>query len=372
MPRLTLSAVVLFCLLILSSVLHARGVTSVSVSTPVTVNVEATVTIIWTAPCAAIDVQFGDGQFVTKPLDNSNVVPLTVTHTWTSTGSKTVTATGQAGCTGRASTRIEVQRGRQQPGGGLADLCKAIDCSGLVDLVKPKITGIFSVSKPGGIGYIKGKNFGTAQGTVVANLDRFDGTAQPVNLEIGTWTATGIEITWPSDISGVVDQDTTVHVVTANQVKTNEWPITFTAARATKVLPYDDLKHIDCGIDSNVDICGTWYDPDDFDGWADVIPWPTPCAGTICGSHENAWGAIGDDEGTDAFVLPSLKNGWHYSGTDNLTWNTSGGWLSALKGFQPGSSDSPVLSVKWSVTPNDDVVFDIAVIIGGPVGVPHK
>ena len=94
--------------------------------------------------------------------------------------------------------------------------------------------------------------------------------------------------------------------------------------------------------------------------------------GTICGSHENAWGAIGDDEGTDTFVLPSLKNGWHYSGTEKLKWNTSGGWLSALKGFTPGASDGPVLSVKWSVTPNDDVVHDIAVIIGGPAGVPHK
>ena len=371
MPRLPLSALLPVCLLTLTPTFDARGVVNVSVSSPVVVNVEATVTVTWTAPCGAITVNFGDGNSVTKPIDSSNVVPLKVTHAWTTTGSKTVTATGEAGCTGRETETINVVS-RTNPTGSLADLCKVIDCGGLADLITPKITGILSVSKPGGAGYIKGKNFGTVKNKVVVNLERFDGVAQPVNLEIINWTATAIDVVWPSDISGVLDQNTTVQVVKANQVKSNEWPITFMAARTTKTLPYDDLKHIDCGIDSNVDVCGTWYDPDDFDGVYDAAPWPTKCVGTICGSHENAWGAIGDDAGTDAFVLPSLKNGWQYSGTDKLKWNTSGGWLGALQGFQPGSSDSPVLSVKWSVTPNDDVVFDIAVIIGGPVGVPHK
>ena len=87
-------------------------------------------------------------------------------------------------------------------------------------MFKPKITGILSVSKPGGTGFIKGKNFGTSKGSVVANLVRPNGSAQPEQLEVATWTPTLIEINWPENISGVMDQDTTVHVVTSNQVKT--------------------------------------------------------------------------------------------------------------------------------------------------------
>ena len=60
MPRQTLSAVLPLCLCLAAPVVRARGVTSVFVSTPVTVNVSATVTVTWTAPCGAIEINFGD------------------------------------------------------------------------------------------------------------------------------------------------------------------------------------------------------------------------------------------------------------------------------------------------------------------------
>ena len=82
-----------------------------------------------------------------------------------------------------------------------------------------------------------------------------------------------------------MDQDTTVHVVTSNQVKTNAWPVLFRAAVETSFLPYGEIKHTDCGIDSNNDQCGTTYDADDFDGIYDANPWPWQCDGTICGHH---------------------------------------------------------------------------------------
>jgi hypothetical protein len=145
---------------------------------------------------------------------------------------------------------------------------------------------------------------------------------------------------------------------------------------ASDVIPFKEVKDIKCGTDSNLDTCGTVWDADDekdilFGLGGTIEPWTGPCAGTICGSHENVWGAIGDDSDTDFFVLPKLKNGWQLSDMQKLVWNTSGGSLSGPTGFQPNGIDG-TLTVKWMVTPNDDVVYDIAVRIFGPRGVPHK
>jgi hypothetical protein len=229
------------------------------------------------------------------------------------------------------------------------------------------------VSRPDGVGAIVGKNFGAAKGTVVAHLTRWDGKDASRQLDVVKWTAKLIEIHWPADISGVMDQSTMLQVTTANQVKTNEWPVVFSAALDTKVLPYGELLHVDCGTDSNEDVCGTEWDADDATSFigGEITPWAVPCAGTICGRHSNVWGAIGDDKDSDVFVLPNLKNGWALSGLKNLEWNTSGGSLSGPTGFQPNGTNG-VLTVKWMVTPNDDVAYDIAVKVSGPIGVPRK
>ena len=353
-------------LMIPSTGMWARAVVSVSVTTPpVVVGETETITVVLTAPCSGVTIDFGDGQTQSYP---ATPPKLDVFYAWTTTGAKTVKATGINNCTGQASTTVNVQSG----GNPLGDLCKVVDCGELADMFKPKITGILAVNKPGGTGFIKGKNFGTSKESVVANLVRPNGSAQPEQLEVANWTPTLIEINWPENISGVMDQDTTVHVVTSNQVKTNAWPILFRAAVTSTEFPFDELTQIDCGTDSNSDICGTEIDEGDFDGIFDFNPFRGPCSGTICGSHENVWAAIGDDKDNDVFGLPSLKNGWEYDGFEKLKWNTSGGSLSGPTGLVSNSSAGQTLTVKWMVTPNDDVEYDVAVRIRGPVGVPHK
>jgi hypothetical protein len=357
------------CLLIVSAAARTPDVTSVSVSMPVVVNQPATVAVTGTNPCGAVQIDFGDAQVIVYPISQ---LPFSIDHTWTTTGAKTVTAVGMGNCAGQASTTIDVKTS----GGGVIDLCKYVDCGGLVDALKPKITAVLSVSRPGGVGAVVGKNFGAVKGTVVAHLKRWDGSDQLQMLGIGPWSPTMIEIHWPSNISKVMDQDTTLQVTTANQVKTNEWPIVFRAALESTVIPWNELKDVTCGTDSNADTCGTTWDADDesdilFGLGGTIKPWTAPCGGTICGSHENVWGAIGDDSDNDVFVLPKLKNGWQLSGLEKLAWNTSGGSLSGPSGFQPNGTEG-TLTMKWTVTPNDDVAYDIAVNIAGPRGVPHK
>jgi YD repeat-containing protein len=79
-------------------------VTSIVVSPP-RVNQAATITVYGTNPCGAVQINFGDGNAPYLPITG---LPYTTTWTWTTTGPKTVTASGQGNCSGITSTSIVV------------------------------------------------------------------------------------------------------------------------------------------------------------------------------------------------------------------------------------------------------------------------
>jgi len=358
---------VLVSLLAIPASARMPDVTTISVSTPVTVNQPATVTVTGANPCGAVRIDFGDAQVITFPISQ---LPFSVNHTWTTAGIKTLTALGMGNCAGTASTVVNVQ-----PGGGLGQLCAIVDCGATPTLMAPRITAVLSVNRPEGVGAVLGKNFGLAKGSVIAALKRWDGADQPTPLEITKWTGKMIEVRWPADLSGVMDQQTRLQVVTPTNAKSNEWPVVFSAALDVAVIPWEEVGPVKCGVDSNSDSCGDQWDPDDersvFLFFGTITPWAVPCAGTICGLHYNAWAAIGDDKDTDVFMLPKLKNGWQLSSLEKLWWDTTGGSLTGPLGFVPNATQG-TLTMKWMVTPNDDVSYDFAVRIAGPRGVPHK
>ncbi len=87
-------------------------VLGVSVSAPSNplVGQSATVTVTGNGyACGAVHLNFGDGTGETFPLEDPlATTPLQTAHSWSSTGSKTVTATGQGSCLGEVSITVTV------------------------------------------------------------------------------------------------------------------------------------------------------------------------------------------------------------------------------------------------------------------------
>jgi hypothetical protein len=95
-----------------------------------------------------------------------------------------------------------------------------------------------------------------------------------------------------------------------------------------------------------------------------------PSDSSFCGSHENAWAAIGDDSGEDIYAM-TVKNDWLLDHMEFTYKDQAGGSLSGPSGF-PNAGTSWTAKIQWNVTPNDDVGYSVAVWIVGPKGVPHK
>jgi hypothetical protein len=337
------------------SILQA-GVTGVTVSPPSpTVNQSATVTVTGTNPCGAVEINFGDGDVTTFPLQTG--LPFTTTHTWTTIGQKTVAAKGQGNCTGQASSSIQVKTSFN------LQLCQQVDCGQLAMLLKPAITATFGFATPGGTLALIGKNFGTTPGTVVATLTPWNGGQMTRTLSIVEWKNTMVGVDWPADIAGVRQQNATLRLTTSGQMTSDPRTVTFFPQEDFKVLPWGDVKVVSCGTDGNVDACNGQVDPDD-DGFS---------AGghdSFNGYHYNVWGAIGNDSGTDKFQI-ALKNDWVMQ---SLGWdvNVDSGEGNAGKpgGFSQIANWQP--SVSWWISPNDGLYYVGVVTIVGPVGVPHK
>jgi hypothetical protein len=72
---------------------------------PVGVGQSGTVTVTGTNPCGAVMVNYGDGTVIFHPITS---LPASFAHTWTTAGTKTVTASGMANCSGSSSTSVVV------------------------------------------------------------------------------------------------------------------------------------------------------------------------------------------------------------------------------------------------------------------------
>src|SRR5882724_8620398 len=100
MKILSVARLALFapCLLLLASAAEAGLVTQVTLSpaSPVAPGTAVTVTVDATAPCGAIEINFGDGGAAqTFPIIT---LPLHQAHTYKTAGTFTITAKGQANC----------------------------------------------------------------------------------------------------------------------------------------------------------------------------------------------------------------------------------------------------------------------------------
>jgi hypothetical protein len=345
-------------LAVLAPSIAQAGVTGVTVSPSApTVNQPAMVTVTGTNPCGAVEINFGDGEVTTFPLQTPGL-PFTATHTWTTSGPKTVTAKGQGNCTGQVMASIQVKSSTN-----IAALCKQIDCSTVLTALKPAITATFGFATPGGTLALIGKNFGTNPGSVVATLTTWTGGETTRTLSVIEWKNTMVGVDWPSDIAGVKHHNAALRLTTANKWTSDPRIVTFFPHEDFKVLPWGDVKVVSCGTDGNVDACNGQQDPDD-DGFS------AGGADSFNGFHYNVWGAIGNDSGTDKFQV-ALKNDWVMQ---SLGWsvNVDAGEGAAAKpgGFSQVANWQP--SVSWWVSPNDSVYYVGVVTITGPTGVPHK
>ncbi len=363
--RLRLIAIaVVVSLVCLRSVPLYAGVLAVNV-TPMSpiVNQAATVTVTGQDPCGAVNMDFGDGVAQTYPIGG---LPFITQHTWTTTGSKAIIATGQGNCTGQATVTIQVT---QSGNTNVAQLCARVNCGERpkMSFLKPEITAMFGFNTPGGILALAGKNFGTTPGSVVATLKTWSGESIQRTLEVTEWTSTMVGVRWPADIRGVRQQSGALALTSAGGKR--DWrSVTFSPEPDFKTLPQADVQVVSCGTDGNRDRCNSVFDPDDFDSRPN-----SPESGSldsIWGLHYNVAGAIGNDSGTDHYRI-ALKNDWTM---ESFHWvvHVKAGEGSAQKpgGFTKGASWSP--SVQWLVTPSDVLSYTGVVTVSGPIGVPHK
>ena len=102
---------ILGCAAFAPSAAFAQGhVTTIVLSpaSPVAPGTNVTVTVSATAPCAAIEINFGDGTDVPFP---TSALPLVIPHAYPNPGTFTIAAKGQGNCSGQASTTLQVRQG---------------------------------------------------------------------------------------------------------------------------------------------------------------------------------------------------------------------------------------------------------------------
>jgi hypothetical protein len=159
-------------------------------------------------------------------------------------------------------------------------------------------------------------------------------------------------------------------VTTAGDGKSDPLSVTFSPELDFKPLPKFDVQVVSCGDGGNYDQCHSVRDDDDrVDLQGSPGQFESPIHG-IVGTHVNAWAAVGNDTGTDAYRI-ALKNDWTL---ESLHWAVSveagQGWARKPTGFAKGANWSP--TVQWEVTPNDRVSYFAVMTISGPRGVPHR
>ena len=390
-PLFKLGAVMILGLLVLAPLTAEAGgeVKGVSATpSPATKATPVTITVTGKDdPCQSLDLDFGDGTphaTYSGPLDP----PKTFLHTYTTTGTKTITAKGVNNCKKEASATLTVNA---PPGGGISGLtalCQKIACPGVLTYLPPKIDQVVpfvSNITPGGSVVIKGTGFGATEGMLyLRGLKKYNGLELglveiPIAQEQGKdfWNPTNALGFIPGTITQVKDQPAKLQIKTAANQWSNEFPVNFMATKDHRLLSQNDpaVQVISCGTGTSYDGCSGWYDPED-----DLpFSWFPPYFGcaevglAFCGQHYNLlWASYGTDTGVDKFQI-TLKNGWVLEFMDFTKWISDVGEASvtAPSGFTPGSTAWQP-HVPWSATADDSLGYQGFVTIAGPKGVPWK
>ncbi len=243
----------------------------------------------------------------------------------------------------------------------------------------PRIERIFGFGITPGLGLlVGGSGFGDQAGKVWF-------IASPTTshqLEVENW--------FDDAIGGLVPAGVHDNCVFGIQIETADGKLSpvFPVPVPTEVrqFPTEDVVNLECGRDANAGGCtGASFEGSCQWGVADilgiqegvVVGSPPP---TIRASHENCWGTIGDDSGTDRYQI-SLSNGWvldhaEFSShledeTDPDEGRTTPASGTLPSGFVPGAT-SWRPSIDWVVTPNDKILYTLDVFIRGPVCTSHK
>ncbi|HLG43810.1 MAG TPA: hypothetical protein VI337_02225 [Nitrospirales bacterium] len=247
----------------------------------------------------------------------------------------------------------------------LAAVCRLTDCTPVITRVVP----LFSLPTPGGPVVIEGRLFGARPGSIrlIGTIPRGAVGAIPgerVTLEPLQWSDTIAAGTIPA-LTGVLDQEVKLQVITSDGFVSNAVSVQFRATRELRPLPQGDVKVIMCGFDSNDDRCNGVKDPSDSGPFLNF-------SGTLDAEHYNCWGCIGDDAGTDIYEI-KLINGWNFDSMDLFKYVVStGDDVRFGVGDLPAGQSYWKPSIVWRVTPNDSVAYSADVTIIGPKGVPHR
>ena len=337
------------------SAAHAQ-VTKVEVTpSPAILGQPATVTVTGgSAPCGAVQVNYGDGQASTYPI---SALPLVQTHVWNTVGNKTVVASGQGNCTGQATVTVGIVRSATKIGVNKGTQMYAM-----------RIKSYFGLSQPRGLAAIAGENFGAQPGQVVAKLKTWNGATKPVSLIVKDWRPSLIEVTWPADIEGVRDQmDVVVEVTDATNTHKAGWNVFFRAETDYQLLSMSRVQVLTCGKDGNKNRCND-ANPGS-NGTCLIDPSIVKCDGSFGAMHYNCHGAIGDDTGTDAFQI-KLANDWTIQKFIFLK-NDHGGTVGNPVPSLPFGTAKWTPKVSWTVTPADTITYCTHVYVVGPKGVPY-
>lgn len=157
----------------------------------------------------------------------------------------------------------------------------------------PQITGMLGQFKPGNAVILFGSGFGNGEGEVRMYGSFPNGY---VKLAIDTWGPSGIGVFVPQ-ITGVLDQQITLKVVTKAGKYSNYRTAPFTATREVRKLKMSDFAKQECRDAAfSTDKCTTVG--------------TTGCSSSVCGEH---WVPVFGTaaKSTDRFAV-TLKNSWTY------------------------------------------------------------
>ncbi|MEN8222621.1 MAG: hypothetical protein ABFR36_05135, partial [Acidobacteriota bacterium] len=230
---------------------------------------------------------------------------------------------------------------------------------------KPVVESILTIPlgalKPGVQLFVKGKKFGPQKGRILIK-GNFPGGH--IELENVTWVSDSkVNGFVPQSANGQPNQIVSVVVVSKFNFKSDPFGSPWFYGREEKWLVLGDASCLHCGDDGNFNACNK-LSPDGSICTAESV---------ICGFHKNSWGAVGNDSGTDSYLI-NLKNGWVFKSMTKAKWKKTSA-DEVLKNPNPPlpvGANTWTTAIEWVVTPNDHVVYQIKVLVEGPIGTHYK
>ena len=233
----------------------------------------------------------------------------------------------------------------------------------------PKLTGMLGQIKPGSAVILFGSGFGALEGEV-----RMYGTFPNgfIKLSVDSWGNGGIGVFIPQ-VTGVIDQQITLKIVTKAGAYSNYKTAPFTATRELRKVKLGEFTTHQCRDAAlSFDACKTIGEGS--------------CSSSVCGEHSVPV-FPGKAESTDRFAA-TLKNGWLYESHtfagETVFSPGAQEWLNpivlaetyaigndkpTLKVLSTGSS--PSFEVPWSAPALWGDRYKLTVLVIGPAGTSH-